>query len=146
MKIKNQFTFLVIGIIAVPILTLSAQAIYLRLNMQETERIILRRDLTVVSSSTDDFKPGESLSGNELLSLIQTEDERFGYIIESGRNAIILVRIDKAQGVMNPNPMRVVAQTFLMVIAVLFAFVVTMSILIARSITKSVLVLETMTR
>jgi signal transduction histidine kinase len=128
-----------------------------------TQTAIFRSDLMVIYSTIDDFVPGQTVTEEEIISLIQTASPRYGYTFESppwlrprssaskgAQNSKIFVLMktdrDAPRPHRPPNPMVQMARVLLGVIAVILVFVIIMALLIARSITQSVLVLEQATR
>ncbi|ULQ60865.1 HAMP domain-containing histidine kinase [Brucepastera parasyntrophica] len=116
----------------------------------DTNMTVFSKDLMVVYSTGDEFHPGEYVTKNQLLEIMQLATSQYGYILESPgwvkeSHAIILVRIDSSMR-KPPQPVVFMLRTFLTVIGVLLVFVVTVMIAITRSITESVLILENETR
>ncbi|QQO07458.1 ATP-binding protein [Breznakiella homolactica] len=188
MKINTQFRLLILGIVLIPILTISAQGILWLMQQHTIESIsvpsyeeiaplfdneierdeweeiirriphsqpemnimILLKDLTVIYSTAYGLEPGDTLTPNELVTLLDVGNDQYGYFIEAPGwlrdvGAFFLIRIDRSIA-RPPSPIVIVIKTLFVVLIVLFLFSVAMSFIIARSITKSVMVLENATR
>jgi signal transduction histidine kinase len=115
-----------------------------------TDITVFRNDMLVIYSTFDDFAAGEFALETEILSLIKTENHRYGYSFESPPwvregQVFLLLRFDRDAPI-PPNPLLVTGIIVLTFIILILAFVLIMFFFIAQSITQSVLALEEATR